>query len=84
MAALYPEADASTFDKEATRNSLLSERPIDSDKTKEFWSKVRTETEAELFLRDYRAAAQKEMNSMDEANLLTDEGAKTQSELAVR
>lgn len=81
VAALYPEADASTVDKEATRNSLLSERPIDSKKTKDFWSKVRTETEAELFLRDYRTSAQEKLQSLKEATTLTEEDKTTQSEL---
>lgn len=81
VSILYPEADAGSVDKEATRNSLLSERPTDSSKTKEFWNNVRTQSEAELFLQDYRAAAQDRLNSMDEAHLLTDEGAKMQTEL---
>jgi len=81
VAALYPEADASTVDKEATRNSLLSERPGNSEKTKEFWNSVRTQSEAELFLQDYRAAAQARLNSMDEEFMLKEEGAKMQSEL---
>mmetsp|Transcript_25657 Transcript_25657/g.55175 ORF Transcript_25657/g.55175 Transcript_25657/m.55175 type:complete len:752 (+) Transcript_25657:95-2350(+) len=81
VTTLYPEADASTVDKEATRNSLLSERPIDSNKTKEFWNNARTETEAELFLQDYRSSAQDRLNSLDEEYVLTKEGAKIQTEL---
>jgi hypothetical protein len=60
--ALYPDSEASTVDKEATRLSLLSERPIDAKKTKEFWSSIGSETDAELFLKDYRAKAEEKLN----------------------
>jgi hypothetical protein len=51
-------------DKEATRLSLLSERPIDAKKTKEFWSSIGSETGAESFLADYRANAECKLNSL--------------------
>ena len=70
MAALYPDADTSTVDKEATRESLLSERPVHSGETKEFWTKVRTETEAEAFLRDYRTNAKERLRSVEDAATL--------------
>mmetsp|Transcript_11806 Transcript_11806/g.25518 ORF Transcript_11806/g.25518 Transcript_11806/m.25518 type:complete len:779 (-) Transcript_11806:91-2427(-) len=82
VATLYPDADASTVDKEATRKSLLSERPVDTDKTKEFWTRVRTETEAEAFLRDYRTAAREKLQSLNEATAtLAEEDKTTQSDL---
>lgn len=82
VATLYPDADASTVDKEATRKSLLSERPVDTDKTKEFWTRVRTETEAEVFLRDYRTAAKEQLQLLNDASTtLTEEDKTTQSDL---
>lgn len=82
VATLYPEADAGTVDKEATRASLLSEQPIDSTRTKEFWTKIGSgATEAESFLQEYRAAAQEKLNSMDEAFALTKEGSEAVAEL---
>ena len=82
MSIIYPEADASTVDKEATRISLLSERPVDTEKTKEFWSNSGTETDAELFLKDYRSSAEAKLNTLwSKAATLTDEQKETQLEL---
>ncbi|KAL3778675.1 hypothetical protein ACHAW5_000463 [Stephanodiscus triporus] len=81
ISTLYPEADVSTVDKEATRMSLLSERPIDSIKTKEFWSKIGSQTGAELFLKDYRADAEKKLNSLWAISTPTEEDKKLQTEL---
>eukprot|EP00581_Thalassiosira_minuscula_P014151 CAMPEP_0183721028 /NCGR_PEP_ID=MMETSP0737-20130205/13467_1 /TAXON_ID=385413 /ORGANISM="Thalassiosira miniscula, Strain CCMP1093" /LENGTH=782 /DNA_ID=CAMNT_0025950991 /DNA_START=126 /DNA_END=2474 /DNA_ORIENTATION=+ len=82
VATLYPEADATSVDKEATRNSLLSERPVDTQKTKEFWTKVRTESEAEVFLRDYRTSVKEELDALrNNTTTLTDEEKSTQMEL---
>lgn len=81
MATLYPEANPRSVDKEATRNSLLSERPIDSKKTKEFWSSVETETGAGAFLKDYRASVQDKLNTLWEATDLSEEDKATQNEL---
>lgn len=73
VAALYPNAEPGSIDKEATRTSLLSQSPVDAEKTKEFWSKVRTETEAEVFLRDYRSAAREKLDSTKEGDALRSE-----------
>jgi len=81
VATLSPEAAVSSIDKDATRIALLSERPIDSSKTKEFWSKVRTETEAELFLEDYRKHAEEKLQSLNDTSSQTDEEKQTMSEL---
>ena len=82
MSIIYPEADASSVDKEATRISLLFERPVDTEKTKEFWSNSGTETDAELFLKDYRSSAEAKLNTLwSEAATLTDEQKETQLEL---
>lgn len=54
---------------------------MDSKKTKEFWSKVGTETGAEAFLRDYRASVQERLNSLWEATDLSEEDKTTQTEL---
>ena len=81
VATLSPEAAGSSVDKDATRIALLSERPNDGTKTKEFWSNVRTETEAELFLEDYRKHAEEKLQSLNNASSQTDEEKKTTSEL---
>jgi len=81
VAILSPEADGSSIDKDATRIALLSERPIDSNKSKEFWSKVHTETEAELFLEDYRKHAEERLQSLNDASSQTDEETQTVAEL---
>lgn len=81
VSTLYPEADASTVDKEATRLSLLSERPIDAKKTKEFWSSIGSETGAESFLADYRANAERKLNSLWALEGPTEEDNKLQAEL---
>jgi hypothetical protein len=81
ISTLYPEADASTVDKEATRISLLSARPIDVKKTKEFWGKISSATDAELFLTDYRADAERKLNSIWAMSSPTDEDRKLQAEL---
>lgn len=81
IATLYPEADASTVDREATRLSLLSERPIDAKKTKEFWSSIGSETDAELFLKDYRVKAEEKLNSLWSSSTPTEEDKKLQAEL---
>ena len=81
VSTLYPEADANTVDKEATRLSLLSERPIDAKKTKEFWSSIGSETGAESFLADYRANAERKLNSLWALEGPTDEDNKLQAEL---
>jgi hypothetical protein len=61
--------------------SLLSERPIDSIKTKEFWSKIGSQTGAELFLKDYRADAEQKLNSLWAISTPTEEDKKLQTEL---
>ena len=66
---------------EATRISLLSVRPSDSNKTKEFWSKIASETDAELFLKDYRASAKEKLNALWALTSPTDEEKRTQAEL---
>jgi hypothetical protein len=76
VATLYPEADAGTVDKEATRISLLSERPVDTEKTKEFWAKARQETEAEAFLIDYRENAKEKLTSLKQQQQETSPSAK--------
>ena len=81
VATLSPEADGGSVDKDATRIALLSERPMDSNKTKEFWSKVRTETEAELFLEDYRKHAEEKLQSLNESSNQSDEEKQSISEL---
>lgn len=81
VATLSPEADGGSVDKDATRIALLSERPMDSNKTKEFWSKVRTETEAELFLEDYRKHAEEKLQSLNELSNQSDEEKQSISEL---
>lgn len=82
ITALYPDADSSSVDKEATRLSILSERPIDTKKTEEFWSSIGSETDAELFLKDYRTRAEEKLNLLWEVTLtLTDEDKKLQAEL---
>eukprot|EP00984_Skeletonema_dohrnii_P012986 scaffold5333_cov95-Skeletonema_dohrnii-CCMP3373.AAC.2 len=81
VAALSPEAVGSNIDKNATRIALLSERPIDSNKSKEFWSKVRTESEAELFLEDYRKHAEEKLQALNDASSQTDEEKQSMSEL---
>ena len=81
VATLYPEADATTVDMEATRDSLLSVRPTDSGKTKEFWSKIASETDAELFLKDYRASAKEKLNVLWAQTTPTDEEKQMQTEL---
>jgi hypothetical protein len=82
IAVLYPDADSSSVDKEATRLSLLSERPIDTKKTKEFWSSIGSETDAELFLKDYRTRAEEKLNLLWAAtSTLTEEDKKLQTEL---
>ncbi|KAL7534722.1 hypothetical protein ACHAXR_006819 [Thalassiosira sp. AJA248-18] len=82
VATLYPEADTSSVDKEATRISLLSERPVDGNKTKEFWGKVGTETGAAAFLKDYRVSMNEKLKSLWEASsTLSDEDKTTMSEL---
>lgn len=58
---------------------LLAERPLDSEKTKEFWSKVRTEEEADIFLRDYRTSAREKLQSLKASPLPEDRV--TQAEL---
>ena len=58
VAAVSPESDGSSVDKDATRVALLSERPNDVARTREFWDKIQTETEAESFLQDYRSRAE--------------------------
>mmetsp|Transcript_5967 Transcript_5967/g.12118 ORF Transcript_5967/g.12118 Transcript_5967/m.12118 type:complete len:259 (-) Transcript_5967:441-1217(-) len=52
---------------DATRRALLSERPVDRTAQKQFWDSVRTETEAELFLQDYRAKAREQLANADTA-----------------
>ena len=81
VSTLYPEADANTVDKEATRLSLLSERPIDAKKTKEFWSSIGSETGAESFLADYRANAERKLNPLWALEGPTEEDNKLQAEL---
>ena len=81
VATLSPESDGSKVDMEATRIALLSERPIDPDKSKDFWNKVRTETEAELFLEDYRSRAEEKLRSLREGSTPTEEETKLRSEL---
>jgi hypothetical protein len=81
VATLSPEADGGSVDKDATRIALLSERPMDSNKTKEFWSKVRTETEAELFLEDFRKHAEEKLQSLNESSNQSDEEKQSISEL---
>lgn len=73
VATLYPEADAGSVDREATRASLLSARPLDGDKTRDFWGKIRTETEADVFLRDYRSSAREELEKMGESTAVDDD-----------
>ncbi|EJK60350.1 hypothetical protein THAOC_19309 [Thalassiosira oceanica] len=65
VAAVSPESDGSSVDKEATRAALLSERPNDVARTKEFWDKIQTETEAESFLQDYRSRAEARLSELD-------------------
>ncbi|KAL7547943.1 hypothetical protein ACHAWF_011210 [Thalassiosira exigua] len=81
VAAVYPGADAESVDKDATRASLLSERPADGDRTREFWSKVRTETEADLFLRDCRSEAREKLKSLNKKDALSEEEKATVTEL---
>ena len=64
VATLYPDSDATAVDKEATRISLLSERPINTEKTKEFWTKACQETEAEAFLSDFRKNVEERLESL--------------------
>ena len=64
VATLSPEADATKVDMDATRQALLSEKPIDRDESRQFWNNVRSESEAELFLQDYRAKAQEQLSSL--------------------
>ncbi|KAL7471474.1 hypothetical protein ACHAXS_011756 [Conticribra weissflogii] len=76
IATLDPEADATNVDMEGTRQALLSERPVDRTFQKQFWDSVRTETEAELFLQDYRAKAREQLANItgnDNNNTIDDE-----------
>ena len=66
---------------EATRNTLLSQPPIDRARSKDFWNKIRTETEAENFLQDYRSNAEKKLSYLADSTSLTDEDKILQSEL---
>ena len=61
--------------------SLLSKRPIDAEKTKEFWIRVHDESEAELILRDYSASVKEQLNSLGASPTLTEEDKVTQLEL---
>ena len=81
VSTLYPEADATTVDLEATRVSLLAVRPTDTNQTKEFWSKISNETDAELFLKDYRKSAKEKLNTLWALTSPTDEEKRTQTEL---
>lgn len=63
---------------DATRRALLSERPVDRTVQKQFWDSVRTETEAELFLQDYRAKAREQLAQADTA--IIDDELKSQLE----
>ncbi|KAL3826892.1 hypothetical protein ACHAXA_000860 [Cyclostephanos tholiformis] len=49
--------------------------------TKEFWGRIGSETNAELFLRDYRADAEKKLNSIWAMTTPTEEDRKLQLEL---
>lgn len=69
------------MDLEATRISLLSARPTDSSRTKEFWSKIASETDAEVFLKDYRASAKEKLNALWALTSPTDEDKQIQTEL---
>ena len=80
VATLFPEADAGSIDLEATRLSLLSERPIDMEKTKKLWSSSQSETGAAAFLKDYRGSAQKKLLSLEKTDP-TEEEKETMSEL---
>lgn len=80
MSTLSPESTGQ-IDIEATRTSLLSQPPIDSAKSKDFWTKIRTEMEAEGFLQDYRSKAKDKLKSLDSTAMLTDEEKKLQSDL---
>lgn len=52
---------------EATRKALLSQPPIDSATSKDFWNNVRTETEAENFLQDYRSKAEAKLAALGDS-----------------
>ena len=81
VSILYPDANAGTIDKEATRISLLSERPIDDEKTKDMWSKVGNETDAEIFLKDYRAHAEEQLTKLWAEESLSDDNKQSVTEL---
>eukprot|EP00804_Cyclotella_cryptica_P010238 CCRYP_016703-RA/>CCRYP_016703-RA protein AED:0.02 eAED:0.02 QI:160/1/1/1/1/1/2/328/765 len=85
VSTLSPEStDKDQIDLEATRAALLSEPPIDSARSKDFWTKVRTETEAEIFLRDYRLHAEEKLRAFSSSSsTLTEEEKNLQSELQI-
>ena len=82
ISTLSSESSSSDIDMEATRKALLSQPPIDSDSSKDFWTKIRTETEAENFLQDYRSRAEKKLSSLQDSSAsLSDEDKALQEEL---
>lgn len=82
ISTLSSESSTSDIDMEATRKALLSQPPVDSDSSKDFWTKIRTETEAENFLQDYRSRAEKKLSSLqDSSSSLSDKDKALQEEL---
>jgi hypothetical protein len=66
---------------EATRKALLSQPPVDSTKSKDFWTKIRSETEADNFLQDYRSKAKEKLSALAASVSLSEEDKAVQSEL---
>jgi len=82
ISTLSSDSSSSDIDMEATRKALLSQPPIDSDSSKDFWTKIRTETEAENFLQDYRTRAEKKLSTLrDSSSSLSDADKALQEEL---
>lgn len=69
VTALSDEDDADKeVDMVATRNALLSRRPLDKQESEDFWSNVKDETQAEIYLQELRADAEKELEGLRENN----------------
>jgi hypothetical protein len=81
VSTLSSESSTSDIDLEATRKALLSQPPIDSASSKDFWTNIRNETEAENFLQDYRSKAEKKLSSLGDAASLSESDKALHSEL---
>jgi hypothetical protein len=82
VSTLSSKSSTSDIDLEATRKALLSQPPIDSASSKDFWTNIRNETEAENFLQDYRSKAEKKLSTLgDDAASLSEADKALHSEL---